>query len=125
MFKGIVWLGTRTERFDDMRAFMTLVVGREPWLEREGFAVFDLPNGDRVEVFGPGGAAPPHDAPVAGFLVEDVDAARTELASVGIEFLGPVNRSSDGNAWVHFRAPDGHIYELTSRPDHESHSARG
>ena len=125
MFKGIVWLGTRTERFEEMRAFLALATGREPWLERPGFAVFDLPDGDRVEVFGPGGDQPPRDAPVAGFLVDDVDEARTQLESAGIEFVGDVARADDGNAWAHFRAPDGHLYELTSRPDHRSHTVTG
>ena len=106
-------------------AFMARAIGRDPWIDRPGFAVFDLPNGDRVEVFGPGGTAPPQEAPVAGFLVEDVDAARGELETVGIEFIGPVGRSDDGNAWTHFRAPDGHVYELTSRPDHDAHRAPG
>lgn len=121
--KGIVWLGTRTARFAEMRAFVARISGTEPWIDEDGFAVFDLPNGDRLEVFGPGGdGTPPLDAPVAGFLVDDVDAARAELEAAGIAFIGPIARGDDGNAWTHFRAPDGHVYELTSRPDHPAHA---
>lgn len=58
--------------------------------------------------------------PVAGFLVDDIEAARQEMESHGIEFIGPIQRAEDGNAWSHFRAPDGFIYELTYTSDHPS-----
>jgi hypothetical protein len=35
-----------------------------------------------------------------------------------IEFIVPIETAEDGNAWSHFRAPDGFIYELTYTPDH-------
>ena len=118
--KGIVWLGTRTRRFGEMREFFGRIAG-DPHIDDEGFAVWDLPNGDRLEVFGPGGGDPPfEDAPVAGFLVDDVAAARAELEQVeGVEFIGPIHDDGGfGNQWSHFRAPDGHVYEVTNRPDH-------
>jgi hypothetical protein len=51
--KGIVWLGTRTDRFDQMTDFCREVMGLSQTLLEPGFAIFDLPNGDRLEVFGP------------------------------------------------------------------------
>ena len=54
--------------------------------------------------------------PVAGFLVDDVPAAAAELRSREIEILLESEVESGGNAWVHFRAPDGNIYELTQDP---------
>lgn len=122
MIKGIVWLGVRTERFAETRDFIARISSRAPWIDRSDFAVFDLPNGDRIEIFGREGEAPPYDAPVVGFLVSDVDEARAELEAVGIDFIGPVARAEDGNAWSHFRAPDGNVYEITSRPDHPAHA---
>jgi hypothetical protein len=122
MIKGIVWLGARTERFTEMRAFIARITGCGPWIDQHDFAVFDLPNGDRIEIFRPGGHAPPYEAPVAGFLVDDIDEARAELETAGIAFIGPVARAEDGNAWSHFRAPDGNVYEITSRPDHPAHA---
>ena len=105
-----------------MRDFFRLLSGVEPWIDEPGFAVLDLPNGDRLEVFGEGGDSPPYpDAPVAGFLVDDVAEARAELESRGIDFIGPVHTADDGNSWSHFRAPDGHVYELTSHPGHPAH----
>jgi len=116
--KGIVWLGTRTAHFAEMRDFFAALAG-QPHTDEEAFAVWDLENGDRLEVFGPDGDAPPYaEAPLAGFLVDDVGAARAELERHGAEFIGPVHAYGDGNEWSHFRAPDGHVYELTNRPDH-------
>ncbi len=121
--KGVAWLGTRTERFIEMRDFFAFVTGLKPRIDEPDFAVFDLASGDRLEVFG----APPGEkshmvAPVAGLLVDDVAAARGELEACGIEFIGPVEHADDGNSWSHFRAPDGHVYELTARPDHPAHA---
>jgi hypothetical protein len=39
----------------------------------------------------------------------------------GIEFLDEIQRADDGNCWSHFRAPDGHVYELTEQPGHPAH----
>jgi len=119
--KGIVWLGTRTAHYSEMREFVARITGLEPWLDEPGFAVFDLASGDRIEVMSQDSDAPPYDAPTAGFLVDDVSAARAELEAEGIEFIGPIGRADDGNSWSHFRAPDGSVYELTAQPGHPSH----
>ena len=117
--KGIVWLGTRTSEFDSIVNLFQHIMGMNLTHLEPGFAVLDLPNGDRVEVFS-------HDSPyntfftdpVAGFLVDDIAAARAEMGSHGIEFIGPIETAEDGNAWAHFRAPDSVIYELTYTPNH-------
>ena len=53
---------------------------------------------------------------VAGFLVEDVAAAGAELRAAGVEILPRSEVDKSGNAWVHFRSPDGNIYEFTQDP---------
>ena len=62
----------------------------------------DLPNGDWLQVFG---ADSPYNTfftnPVAGFLVDDIHAARAEMEANGIEFIGPIGTAEDGNAWSH------------------------
>lgn len=119
--KGIVWLGTRTSNFDAMVNLYRTIMGLDLTYQEPGFAVLDLPSGDRVEVFADDS---PYNTfftnPVAGFLVDDIEAARQEMESHGIEFIGPIQRAEDGNAWSHFRAPDGFIYELTYTSDHPS-----
>jgi hypothetical protein len=78
-----------------MREFVARITGLEPWFDEPGFAVFDLASGDRIEVMSQDNDTPPHDAPVAGFLVDEVSAARTELEAEGIEFVGPIGRADD------------------------------
>jgi catechol 2,3-dioxygenase-like lactoylglutathione lyase family enzyme len=117
--KGIVWLGTRTSKFEGMLHLYQHVMGMQLTHQESGFVVMDLPNGDKVELFGDDS---PYNSdfthPVAGFLVDNIDVARAEMEAAGIEFFGPIERTEDGYAWSHFRAPDGFIYELTYSPEH-------
>lgn len=117
--RGLAWLATRTERFAETAAFFRDVLGLEVLLERPGQVVFALADGGAVEVFAPDEPEHGHftTGPVAGFLVDDVDAARAELAAAGVELLGPVGRGdAPGEGWQHFRGPDGNVYELSARP---------
>jgi catechol 2,3-dioxygenase-like lactoylglutathione lyase family enzyme len=52
----------------------------------------------------------------SGGPVDDVPAAAAELRSAGVEILLLSAADDSGNAWVHFRAPDGNIYEFTQDP---------
>lgn len=119
--KGIIWLGTRTEHFDQMTAFCRDLLGLSQRSSEPGFAVFELPNGDLFEVFGSDqsmNAFMTH--PVAGFLVDDIVVARAEMEARGIEFLGPIQGDTEDYKWTHFRAPDGFVYELTYSTAHPS-----
>ena len=119
--KGIIWLGTRTDHFAQMTDFCRDLLGLNQTLLEPGFAVFDLPNGDRLEIFGPQESANQFMThPVAGFLVDDIVAARTEMEAKGIEFIGPIEGETDDYKWTHFRAPDGFVYELTYSTSHPS-----
>jgi predicted enzyme related to lactoylglutathione lyase len=114
--KSLAWLGTRTDRFDDLCRFYSEVFGLPKVAEEEGFAAFRLPTGDHIEVF----AADVEDhrhfstGPVVGFEVDDIDAARAEMEALGIELLIPTGEGTTSR-WAHFRAPDGNIYELTEK----------
>lgn len=119
--KGIVWLGTRTDRFHQMNAFCRDLLGLSQKLIEPGFAVYELPNGDLFEVFGPDSSYNEFMThPVAGFLVDDIVAARAEMEAKGIEFLGPIEGGTEDYKWTHFRAPDGFVYELTYSTTHPS-----
>ena len=118
MIKGLSWLGTRTERFSELTAFYREAMGLEVDHEEEDFAIFKLPDGSKVEVFGPSDQDHVHfdTGPVVGFEVDDIDAAREHLQARGAEFIEPIQRwEPTGDAWSHFRAPDGNVYELTQR----------
>ena len=114
--RGLVWLGTRTRNYDDTVRFFGDTLGLRKSYKEPDFTVFRLPNGDTVEVFGPGDTGHEHfdTGPVAGFLVDDVREARADLEAAGISFLGPVHESGVGAAWSHFRGPDGDVYEVTT-----------
>ena len=75
---GLGWVGTRTSEYHSMVAFLKDVFQLTPHVEEDGFAVFRLPNGDTIEVFG---ADDEHHqffttGPVVGFRVADVPAPR-------------------------------------------------
>jgi catechol 2,3-dioxygenase-like lactoylglutathione lyase family enzyme len=87
-------------------------------LERPGFWMLKLPDGSKVEVFGPDSPINRHftTVPVAGFLVDDVQDATAELRSAGVEIVFESEVDDSGNAWAHFRAPDGNLYGFTQNP---------
>jgi catechol 2,3-dioxygenase-like lactoylglutathione lyase family enzyme len=111
----LAWVGTRTGNAASTVAFFRDVLGLRLELDQPGFWMLKLPDGGKVEVFGPDSVVNRHftTGPVAGFLVDDIDAATAELRSAGVEILFESGVDDSGNAWVHFRAPDGNIYELT------------
>jgi catechol 2,3-dioxygenase-like lactoylglutathione lyase family enzyme len=121
LVKGLVWVGSRTEHYEQMRDFYRDTLRLPLELEEGEFAVFRLPDGSKAEVFGSSDTEHTHftTGPVAGFLVDDVEAARGLLEAEGIGFFGPVHVwEPTGAAWSHFRAPDGNVYEIVQEPTH-------
>lgn len=114
----IAWLGTRTEKFDETTAFFRDVLGIPVRHEEPGFAMLQLPSGERdfVEIFAPGvPAGELYDTgPVAGLLVDDVEEARAELVAAGVDVLDETRwlESLDGYGWFHIRGPDGNVYAV-------------
>jgi catechol 2,3-dioxygenase-like lactoylglutathione lyase family enzyme len=122
LVKGLVWVGSRTERYEEMVRFYRDAL-RLPLEHEEGeFAGFRLPDGSKAEVFGPSDTEHTHfnKGPVPGFLVDDVKSTRRVLEAKGVEFIGPVHEwEPTGEAWSHFRAPDGNVYEIVQGPKHQ------
>jgi catechol 2,3-dioxygenase-like lactoylglutathione lyase family enzyme len=121
--KGIRWVGVATDPGSGMREFAIDVLGmRVAGDDDADFVELAMADGTRLELFGSAAAAREpwlfeHNEVVAGFLVDDIEAARDELARTpGVELLGDLSVLPDGLAWQHFRAPDGHVYELTADP---------
>lgn len=80
---------------------------------------FSTTQGDQIQIMAPGDPyfdffAKEARGPVPLFEVDDVRRARVELQQAGIEIVGETGRDSHWE-WIHFRAPDGHLYELASR----------
>jgi catechol 2,3-dioxygenase-like lactoylglutathione lyase family enzyme len=113
--RGIVWLGTRTARFDEMTAFAENVLGLRAKRREGGLAMYGLPGGDVFEVFDESHPAGGHPEGVAGgFLVDDAERAVAELRAAGVEVTEV--ESAEDYRWAYFRAPDGNLYEVTSGP---------
>jgi catechol 2,3-dioxygenase-like lactoylglutathione lyase family enzyme len=113
LIKGLKLLAVRTEHFAATVAFYRDVLGLAVESENEEGVDFELPNGDRVEVFPPGPLVEgePASAPVVGFLVDDVRQARLELAQRGAELVGPVHEGRRFD-WAYLRGPDGHVHAI-------------
>jgi catechol 2,3-dioxygenase-like lactoylglutathione lyase family enzyme len=114
---GIRWVGASAGDFLALRTFVVDVLGLQVRHEEDDFLVADAENGDRFEVFGPRAPRPDRQfdrSPVmAGFLVDNIEAARETLAGAeGTELLGAL-QGDDRYKWQHFRAPDGIAFELT------------
>src|ERR687895_2137693 len=99
----LAWVGTRTERPEPTMAFFRDLLGLHLALQLEDFWVLKLPDGSKVEIFGPDSPINRHftTGPVAGFLVDDIHAATAELRSAGVEILFESGVDDSGNAWVH------------------------
>ena len=113
---SLVWVGTRTSEYAATVAFFRDVMGLGVHATETDFAVLDVPGGATVEVFGPGSRYNQHlTHPVAGFLVADLESAAEELRAAGVEIVLPVQHG-EPRSWLHFRAPDGFVYELAEDP---------
>ena len=117
---GLVWAGVRTDRFDEDVSFFRDVLGLPLLDEGPDSASARLPDSSKFELFGP--RDPDHDhfesGPVPEFHVDDVTEAAAELEAAGATLLGPPQRLGQ-EQWVHFRAPDGNVYGLTSSPEYQ------
>ena len=68
-----------------------------------------MPDGSSFAVTSPD--APNDTERTVGFLVTDIEQAARELRAAGVETDGEVSLSAR-QRYLHFRAPDGHLYEL-------------
>jgi catechol 2,3-dioxygenase-like lactoylglutathione lyase family enzyme len=107
---GLVFAGTATDRRPEMVRFLHETLGLEQvrigGVEAD---MFELPNGTRFAVADPRGMGDTSRS--VGFLVESLDEAVTELQAAGVE-VGDEAGENDLQRYVHFRAPDGKLYEL-------------
>jgi catechol 2,3-dioxygenase-like lactoylglutathione lyase family enzyme len=106
--KGLAFVGTRTVARETMTRFVQDVLGLTP-TDASGIDadLFALPDGSML-------AIAPTDEPngerTVGFLVEDLDAACAELRAADIEVDSIA--ANERFRYMHFRAPDGKLYEL-------------
>ena len=95
-----------------MTQFVSVVLG-VPRDHVEGVEadLFRFADGSSFAVASPGGMG--DSARSLGFLVASLDEAVTELAAAGVRTDAPTTNQAE--RYVHFTAPDGHLYELVER----------
>jgi catechol 2,3-dioxygenase-like lactoylglutathione lyase family enzyme len=124
----ICFLGTRTGNFDATAALFRDVLGLRTVHAEADWAIFHLPSGrsDFVEIFGPDYEnasvfpAEVDEGVVVAFAVDDIAAAREELAAANVELLGGLvwaaelfdDPKLEGFGWFFFRAPDENVYVM-------------
>lgn len=110
---GLVFAGSATGRRGEMSAFAAGALGlervEEPGMEAD---LFVLPDGSRFAVADP--RAMGETSRSIGFLVDDLDAASAELRAAGAWVADEAGENAE-QRYRHFRAPDGHLYELIER----------
>lgn len=116
---SIGWLGVRTENAAGMISLFRDVLTLEVIQSNSTSTRFKLPDGTEVHVynardvdhafFGQGA--------VVGLRVESFASARATMLRAGIEFLYPEPQRQAGQAWQHFRGPDGNVYEIIGPDD--------
>ena len=108
--QGITFVGTRTAARTVMAEFVRDVLGlASVHVGGMDAEVFALPDGSSFAVTSLNGADGAERT--VGFLVDDVEQAAVELRAAGIATDDEVS-SSALERYIHFRAPDGHLYEL-------------
>ena len=117
--RNIRWIGVPTENYDAMRELLERVMGLRVNFDEPTTVELETTEGDEIQLMAPGD--PYFDffrdharGPVPLFEVDDVHAARAELEAAGIAIIGDPGRDRRWE-WIHFRAPDGNLYELASR----------
>lgn len=115
---GYTWAGVRTAKIESAANFFSNVLGLSVVKKGKGLVQFEFPSGQLFELFDAQSRYYQlHACPVLGFQVDDLNAARQEMESHGVEFITKVERDHS-EAWTYFRGPDGYLYELwqTTRP---------
>jgi hypothetical protein len=112
-------VGVATEQYTAMVDLLESTMGMQKRFEERTTVEFATEDGDAIQIMAPGDRyfaffTEHATGPVPLFEVDDVHQARGELESAGVQIIGELGQDSDWE-WLHFRAPDGNLYELASR----------
>jgi len=114
--RGISWLGVGTDDYHRTLRFFTETMGLTIETAEDEQAILRIADGQQLEVFGRDGRGKSlNSPPTIAFEVDDVRAARDELARGGAEIIGDIG-SWNGHEWLYFRTPDGHLFEVKKSP---------
>jgi len=106
---GLAFAGTstsgRTEMTEFLRTTLAMTQVQDSGVEAD---LFELPDGSRFAVADRGGMG--ETSRSIGFLVANLDEAITALRDAGVDVDEVAE--NERHRYVHFRAPDGQLYEL-------------
>ena len=117
--RNVRWVGVATEHYAAMVDFLEATMGLQKKFAESTTVEFTTVDGDAIQVMAPGDAyfaffSEHASGPVPLFEVDDVHQPRLELESAGVQLIGELGQDRDWE-WIHFRAPDGNLYEMASR----------
>jgi catechol 2,3-dioxygenase-like lactoylglutathione lyase family enzyme len=108
------WIGVVCADLEQQRHFYRDILGLREADHAEDWVQFDMGPGVTFEIIAQSGD-PEYDHPryQVGFAVEDIHAAREELAGQGIQVVSDIKGSN--SYWAYFRDPEGNVFEITER----------
>ncbi len=111
------WIGIVSEDMEAQRRFYRDTLGFHEVDSGADWVHFDFGNGNLFEVI-ERSKDPEYDSPrcQVGYAVEDIEAARTELISRGVQSISDLKGDRErGGRWCYFRDPEGNVFELKER----------
>jgi catechol 2,3-dioxygenase-like lactoylglutathione lyase family enzyme len=114
--KWPVWIGVVAEDLEAQRRFYRDVLGFRETEAGDGWVEFEL-DGRKFEVLARTDQ-PQYDRRryQAGFAVDDIRAAVSELEARGVERISDVEGGPDATQyWCYFRDPEGNVFEVAQR----------
>jgi hypothetical protein len=117
--RSVRWVGIATTACEEMVGLLRDVMGLRVNFQESATTELSTSEGDAVQVMAPGDRyfeffGRHATGPVPLFEVDDVRAALRELEHADVEIVGTLDQDRVWE-WIHFRAPDGNLYELASR----------
>lgn len=119
------WIGMLVHDFEATCNFFKKDLGLKlEWTDdKKETAMFRLPSGRTIEVYGPSNRTRKtkyqhFNGPVLGLEVDDIVAAREELQAKGVAFVSEIEALDDGSIkWTYFWGLDGQFYSLHQHED--------
>lgn len=115
------WIGVVVDDVDRQQRFYRDVLGFTEVAHGSDWAHFDLGDARLLEIMRRG------DRPQidqtryqVGYVVEDIEAAREQLISRGVQPISDIEGSVEaGGLWCYFRDAEGNVFELKERRTEE------
>lgn len=113
LLKWPTWIGLIVDDLEAQSHYYRDILGlRERRVEKE-CVIFDVGSNMFELIAKSSGPCYEHKGFHIGFTVTNIEEARAELISRGLEPVGEI-QSDSGNFWCYFKDPEGNLYEITA-----------